>query len=282
MNNLRTYPRLARYCLYLAAVLLLLNFLPVELDYFHLHPMPGEKFDKSLAARTRSMDELLQVGDQRTAAAGLQKGSIGYALEWQRLVSERFTQGYSCYRLSQNWMASLAGIVRPDLAAIVTPNDLLKFPKAACSQQSIVLMEALRKRGYDIRTVLFTSHFALEARAEGRWVLLDPQMEPPLTIANAADVLTIAAPDYCHNVYHGVLTTWRFENNLRRPIQFGAVNAPVAPNLRRLHQATRIGSRIAFLLPLGLGLMLIRRSRKRRNAGVGGQQPVPIAAEPVE
>jgi hypothetical protein len=41
------------------------------------------------------------------------------------------------------------------LSAIVLPEDILKYPMAACSQQSIIMMECFKKIGVDYRKVGF-------------------------------------------------------------------------------------------------------------------------------
>jgi hypothetical protein len=52
-----------------------------------------------------------------------------------KTLKDRFYHGYSHYSWWHNYMAYLAGkFVWSDLSAIVLPDDILKYPHAACSQ----------------------------------------------------------------------------------------------------------------------------------------------------
>ncbi|RYY96175.1 MAG: hypothetical protein EOO11_14150 [Chitinophagaceae bacterium] len=271
MSRFLSSKLLSRTLLVLTLVLLGLNFLPLEVNIYRVRAVPGEKFDTTLSKELRSIDELLARTDAEARKANAAPGSLEYALVLNGILENRFHQGYSTYRLSQNWVAALSGWIKRDYAAVVIPDDLMKFPEASCSQQSLVAMEALRRKGYDVRKVIFTSHFASEVRVGDRWYFLDANMEPPMTAANAADITTIAAPDYCHNLYHGVFTLHAFHKNFRRKIEVGPVNERIAANVTRFHQAGFWLSKTAFLLPLALltALYFYRRSRTTARPGSG-------------
>ena len=81
----------------------------------------------------------------------------------------------------------LAPLIKGDLNAIVIPNDILKHPMAACSQQSIIGMEVFKRKGIDVRKVGFYAreyggHFCFEAFFNGKWHFFDPDMEPKLSL----------------------------------------------------------------------------------------------------
>src|SRR5206468_12316967 len=67
--------------------------------------------------------------------------------------------------------------------------DILKYPYAACSQQSIVFMEILKRKGFNTREVGFqgktSGHFCFEVDYNGGWHFYDPDMEPDTIILNA-------------------------------------------------------------------------------------------------
>ena len=81
----------------------------------------------------------------------------------------------------------LAPFIKKDLSAIVIPNDILKQPMAACSQQSIIGMEVFKRKGFKVRKVGFFydgygGHFCFEAFFYNRWHFFDPDLEPKLSI----------------------------------------------------------------------------------------------------
>ncbi len=67
------------------------------------------------------------------------------------------------------------------------PDDILKYPKAACSQQSIIGMEVFKRKGFKVRKVGFFmdglgGHFCYEAFFKDKWHFFDPDLEPKLSI----------------------------------------------------------------------------------------------------
>jgi len=103
-------------------------------------------------------------------------------------LRSRFYHGYSYYKLGQNFMAyMLAPFIKKDLSAIVIPDDILKHPNAACSQQSITGMEVFKRKGFAVRKVGFYNknyggHFCFEVFYEDRWHFFDPDLEPSINI----------------------------------------------------------------------------------------------------
>jgi hypothetical protein len=101
-----------------------------------------------------------------------------------KFTKERFYHGLSHYSISDNWIACLSGkFLWIHLSAIVNPNDILKHPEGLCSQQTIVFMELLKKKGINVRSIGLgyiegPGHFLSEAYYNGSWHLHDVTMEP--------------------------------------------------------------------------------------------------------
>jgi hypothetical protein len=84
------------------------------------------------------------------------------------------------------------------MSAIVIPDDIMKYPYAACSQQSIVMMELLRRKGFDTRKVIFINgkrngHFAFETYYKGSWHFSDPNLEPDRELLASRNNPSVAA-----------------------------------------------------------------------------------------
>ena len=96
----------------------------------------------------------------------------------------RFQHGYTWYHFGHNYIAKiLAPLVDKTLSAIVVPDDMLKYPLAACSQQSIISLKVLMDKGFKVRKVGFFEptiggHFCYEVFYNGGWHFYDPDREP--------------------------------------------------------------------------------------------------------
>lgn len=107
-----------------------------------------------------------------------------YAKVTSDIVKRRFYHGLSLYNLSDNWIAALAGkYIWSHLSAIVTPDDILKHPIGLCSQQTMVFLEILKRKGINFRTVGLgykegPGHFLSEVSYNGTWHLHDVTVEP--------------------------------------------------------------------------------------------------------
>ena len=148
----------------------------------------GEHFDPSLS-RLRSISTFAEYCDSIYGNTQIKPSdSEQYAITISRVLRERFYHGYSYYSFGQNSLASFfAPFLNEKLSAIVIPDDILKHPHAACSQQSIIGMEVFRKKGYNVRKVGFFAdglggHFCFEAYFNNKWHFFDPDLEPKLRI----------------------------------------------------------------------------------------------------
>jgi hypothetical protein len=154
---------------------------------FNKHPeevVHQEKFDPSLN-RLNSLSTFEAYCDSvygNESIAIMDSGN--YANIVSRTIRYRFVHGYSYYKFGHNYIATLlAPVVHPDLSAIVVPDDILNYPQAACSQQSIVAMKLLMDKGFLVRKVGFFhpttgGHFCYEVHYENSWHFYDPNREP--------------------------------------------------------------------------------------------------------
>jgi hypothetical protein len=149
----------------------------------------GEHFDASLS----HLNSVSSFGNYCDSLFGSKQinpsDSERYAIIVSRVLRERFYHGYSHYTFGQNSLAALfAPLLNEKLSAIVIPDDILKHPSAACSQQAIIGMEVFKRKGFSVRKVGFFAdrgyggHFCFEAFYNNRWHFFDPDLEPKLTI----------------------------------------------------------------------------------------------------
>jgi len=207
------------------------------------HGYEWEEYDSSLAGRLHSINSLLLYTDSLSGFK--ERQNLNYVELLASVVRKRFYHGYSFYSYSDNWMATMAGkIIWSDLSAIVLPDDIMKHPMAACSQQAIVLMECFTRIGIDYRKVGFTGHFALEGKVKGNWYFFDTDMEPKFVnrrkslseLINSQELL----PSYANHIRPN------FSSALLEPF-YGEVNLAPAPRAAIFHKATFLLSKFLFL-----------------------------------
>lgn len=182
-----------------------------------------------------------------------------------KVVRNRFYHGYSSYGLNNNFMAMLLSRISiKGLNAIVIPDDILKYPYAACSQQSIVFMEILRRKGFFTRTVGFqgkaTGHFCFEVYYDGAWHFCDPDMEPDVAILNAYN-----RPDVQFLSHHPAILIKAYKQYPAGEVLdiftnhfYGPVNTFAAPRALIFQKLTKFLSYTIWLFFL-LAFILVRK-----------------------
>lgn len=189
-----------------------------------------------------------------------------YAALISRTLRERFYHGYSYYSIGQNSFAFLfAPLIKKDLGAIVIPDDILKHPMAACSQQSIIGMEVFKNKGIPVRKVGFFAdsyggHFCFEAFFGGKWHFFDPDLEPKLSVMIANHFPSISElvkeDTLLQKLYFR--RDKEFVEKLFFTYSYGDVNKFPAPRARFYQYATKFLSFTAWLLLL-IGYFLVHK-----------------------
>lgn len=228
-----------------------------------------EEFDPSLQ-RLNNIEKLTAYVDSvyadKTYTSKNVEFESDYPLVATHVVRKRFFHGYSLYGFGNNHVAMLASKASiGGLSAIVLPNDILKFPYAACSQQSIVLMDVLRQKGFRTRKVGFLGklggHFCFEVFYNGAWHFVDPNMEPDMAVLDAynqpgidflaghTDILLRAYKQYPREKVLDLFTSYTY----------GKVNAPAAPNAFIFQKVTKFLSYTIWTFFLVLFILVRKR-----------------------
>ena len=204
-----------------------------------------EEFDPSYVERFQHIDDIIAHTDSIYSVEN--RHTLAYSEEIVKVLRKRFYHGYSHYSFADNWIAAAAGYLFWDhLSALVIPSDILKHPNAACSQQAIVFMACLKKVGVPYRSVLFSGHYALEAKIGDKWFFFDSNIEPELS-GNRTSIDNLLKTNKVFDVYKSKRQPEEiraFINN----IQYGKINAAPAPNAAFFHKGTYALS----LLTIGL------------------------------
>jgi len=234
-----------------------------------------EAFDPSLM-RLSTVSRLKEYCDSLFKVTNITNSSDKYELNYTNIVGgvvrKRFYWGYSCYSFNNNYMAVLfSKFTHWGYAATVIPDDILKNPNAACSQQSIVMMEVMKKKGFITRKIGFFGnnkfgHFAFEVYYKNSWHFHDPTLEPDTALLNK-----YGRPDFKFIAEHpDILLTAYKETHKDKSLlldvfshySYGKPNSFLAPNAFIFHKITKILSNIIWIFFL-VGYFVVKYLRKR-------------------
>jgi hypothetical protein len=182
----------------------------------------NESFDPTLYQQIKSVDDLVNYIDKSYKG---QKKTTDFLNYIASIISLRFYHGYSYYTNHDNWLAAVSGqLLWNDLSAIVLADDILKHPNAACSQQSIVLMECARRFGLDYRKVTFDHHFAVEIKVNNKWNYVDVNQEVVVKNKSLEDLINDKS---FFPLYEEKLSQKNVHDVLANP-KYGAINSDSA------------------------------------------------------
>jgi hypothetical protein len=252
------------YWLLLSVIFLVPNFMNRDINEF-LPYNKLEKFDKSLVS-LNSISKLEKFTDSIASNRQIKTGSLAYAVMVDSIVSNRFYHGFSHFTLKDNWIAAvgerLTGI---GLSAKVDLEDIMKHENAACSQQSMVMMELVHRKGLNYRKVGWPHHYTLETEIDGNWYFFDPNMEPTLTNEQRMEKSWKKQADSIKRYYDTSM-----HKNLSYPFgvkgivaSIGPINETPARNVRLFQHLTRVLSKTLWLVPLLIFLFLFSGLRKK-------------------
>ncbi|MEO5563212.1 MAG: hypothetical protein ABIR18_07255, partial [Chitinophagaceae bacterium] len=205
-------------------------------------------------------------------------GSIDYPEIISEVMRRKFYHGYSYYSSGDNPIgSSFASVLKPGIDAIVIPDDIVKFPYAACSQQSIVGMELFKSKGFPVRkvtmfdTLAHSGHFAYEAYYDRGWHFFDTNQEPDTAILNKyrhpSIAFLMAHPYIIAAAYRK--KEEQFFIRLLQSSKVGAINKFPAPNAYIYQVTTKFfsifGWAIAWVIIL-VGGIVKRRKKSRHSA----------------
>lgn len=241
---------------------------------------PGLSRINSLAKLEVYTDSLYQ-----QSIENIPPGLNRYPLIIGNVIRNRFYHGYLTYDIGNNFLAMLAGkISGRTYDAIVKADEILKYSGADCRQQSLVMMELLRKKGYSVRAVYLKSkkyndeHYSFETFYSNAWHFSDPDLEPDadmLLHKNRPSVALLARDSLLlTNVYSkqdpGKIT------DLFKSYQYGKVNEIVPARLYILHTITKWGSNLAVVLCIIIYFVFMRNTNRAPKTMVslpGMQKP---------
>lgn len=236
------------FFLSLSVFLLFLNLLPIRL--INEEGWSGyEKFNLNYQSVT-TIEHLHKIIDDSAHAHHCKPKTLEYT-EWvTEIIKQRFRHGYSHYYFNQNWVASVLGYVYwRDLSAVVDPNDLMLYPNAACSQQSIVMMEILKRQGVPFCKVGWNHHFTLCAWIEGGWRYYDPNMEPIMSIDQRKFNDNFLNIEFLASIYKDRINSNNIEYALGVP-KLGRINEFPAPKALLFHRVTKVISITLWIFAL--------------------------------
>jgi hypothetical protein len=183
---------------------------------------PWEEYDSAYFNKFQSIQSVIGYSD--SCMGSNNKDKLAYYNLVAEIIRKRFYHGYSYYGFSDNPLSYMAArCIWNDLSAIVIPDDIMKHPMAACSQQAIVLAEIFRRNKINYRKVAFKSHFAIEGFIEKKWRFFDPDMEPKL-LPGRESAITLMAENKLTMAYANSGFNMDYLGHILRKPKAGQVN----------------------------------------------------------
>ena len=188
--------------------------------------------------------------------------TLSYIKTTSDIVKKRFYHGLSQYSIKDNWITYIGGkLFWNHLTAIVDPDDILDYNQGLCSQQTIVFLEILKRKGINTRWVGLgykegPGHFLAEVYYQGKWHLYDVNLEPKwerLTIRHESFEYYNHHQDSLFLAYDGIISRSIFDKIMKK-VKYGDVNEFPAKNMLLFHRVTKF---ITYLIPFILGLLIL-------------------------
>ncbi len=252
-----------------AVLLLVPNFFNKDLngDAYYTPPYDHkEKYDPAIG-HINSLDKLEKYIDQVAAEQHIKTGSLDYVVAVEDVIEKRFYHGFSHLTTRENWIAAVAEkLFGYGLSCKVLPEDIMQHANAACSQQSMVMMEMLNRKKLPWRKVGFDHHYALEVQVNNNWYYFDPNMEPEITVAERLESNWKCCADKLKKYYDSTrFTDLAYKFGVHKQVIIGAVNERQASNAKLFQSSTDILSKTLWVLPLGL----LAYGYRRKKTGSG-------------
>jgi hypothetical protein len=263
-------------------VLFLLSVSPFVVRIFEKKEVlsAADELFKPELLRLNSIDKIIAYTDSLYALHG--KTGLDTALYTSTVshtIKERFCHGMLDYKFSENWIAYLSGkFIWTHMSSIVIAEDILQHGKGLCSQQTIVLMEALRVKGINVKSVGLgykegPGHFLCEVRYNGGWHLHDVSVEPVWAkLANDHCSLEyyLSKRDSLFVAYESRIPKATFYKLLEKS-SYGEVNKIPAGNMTLFHKTTFF---LIYAFPVLFFWMFVRLYRRRSLNKSEAKKPV--------
>lgn len=233
-----------------------------------------EEFDPSLQ-RLSSVSKLEAYCDSLFAVVSLSDSNVRFEHDYpafaSSIVRKKFYHGYSKYSYTNNYMALvLEPLTGKNASAIVVPDDIMKYPYAACSQQSIIMMELMKRKGFTTRKVgfdggeKFGGHFSFEVYYDNSWHFFDPDQEPDRKILAAYNRPGIEFLAKNESILLAAYSKWDSAKvrEVFKSYSLGTPNRFEAPNAFIYQRVTQFLSYTMWLFLL-LAFLLVRRKYLR-------------------
>lgn len=222
-----------------------------------------EAFDPDLYA-IQTIEAAHQYLETKAVQTGINtQQNAAFVAKVDAFVKQRFFHAYATYAAQDHYLIAWLGEnIWSHLHGVIEPDDILKSDKAMCSQQTIVLMDLLKRQGYWVRKVGFQGHFACEVYYDGAWHFHDTDLEADFshlsTIPSVAQLVQnpeMAILAYSKSISAGRITPATLTEYLQQPIEIGATNLFPAPRLLLLHLLLKWIEQYGWVVSLAVVLL---------------------------
>lgn len=240
-------------------------------EVFSSNNYKKEKISESYSpelAKINTMNKLDELFSKR-----LSNGDTLIAVNFlDSVIRERFYHSYSEFTMNDNWIAYLCGYIWRDIRFIVTPERVIKYPMAACSQQGMIFQSVLKNHQIKFRTVAFepvkekfSGHYTVEVFFNNKWHFYDTNLEPIIIQHDRPDIQSIIKDSLYKEMYSKSFNK-HLQGNFREG-KISEINENILPGQRMIlfQKITYFLSKYLFLLLIFTGL-ISRYFNQKTNA----------------
>lgn len=139
-----------------------------------------EKFSPNLTF-INSLDKLEKFVDAAATHKNIPFHSLEYAELLDNSIAFRFYEGSSHKTLQQDWIAVVIDkLFGTNLSDLSSADEIMLHPHAAAGQQNIIMMEILKRKNIDFRSISIHKNTALEINVGNGWYFFDVSHEPSI------------------------------------------------------------------------------------------------------
>lgn len=240
----------------LSAVLVVPNLVDKDIQSRQVLYNGKEKYAPQLSF-LNSVVKLEKFVDALASDKKIAIGSPAYLELLENTVAHRFYEGLSHKSLSQDWITALTDrISGTGYSTLIKAGEILQHPGASPIQQTIVVMEVLKRKQISYRRAGFSDLLAVEVSINGQWYILDAYIETAFrkekSLHQHSGRQTAGLKKYHKPGIHPnssdaikVAELTPVKNSTKSPYS----------NLENLQEATGFLSKTLWLFPLGIALL---------------------------
>jgi hypothetical protein len=195
-----------------------------------------------------------------------------FVFELNQFFIQNISHGFAQYSFSENYALYIFCLLTDHKhRGIVIPEHLQLQNKGICSQQSLLFMYICQKREINTRAVRLNKHFVSEVFFDGKWHMIDTDLNLVFTINETSkNVKELANNQFLKEKFYLSKIDYpdkALANTFFSHVEYLPTNDFPAKNLKLLHQISLLVSEFLWIL-LWLIYFIYYKFKKKNELGI--------------